>query len=79
MNNILVNGAELSSMSLGQGPAAVMLHGLAIGNMASWFSPVALPLSSSRKVVLYDSAATATAALRRPDLTSIRKHRICRR
>lgn len=54
MNNILVNGAELSSMSLGQGPAVVMLHGLAIGNMASWFSPVALPLSTSRKVVLYD-------------------------
>ena len=54
MNNILVNGAELSSMSLGQGPAVLMLHGLAIGNMASWFSPVALPLSSRRKVVLYD-------------------------
>lgn len=54
MNNILVSGAELSSMSLGQGPAVVMLHGLAVGNMASWFSPVALPLSSCRKVVLYD-------------------------
>lgn len=54
MNNILVNGAELSSMSLGDGPAVVMLHGLAVGNMASWFSPVALPLSACRKVVLYD-------------------------
>ena len=54
MNNIPVNGAELSSMSLGEGPALVMLHGLAIGNMASWFSSLALPLSSKRKVVLYD-------------------------
>ena len=54
MNNILVNGAEISSMSLGQGPAVVMLHGLVIGNMASWFSSAALPLSAQRKVVLYD-------------------------
>lgn len=54
MNNIPVSGAELSSMSLGQGPAVVMLHGLVIGNMASWFSSVALPLSAQRKVVLYD-------------------------
>ncbi len=54
MDNISVRGAELSSMSLGQGPAVVMLHGLVIGNMASWFSSAALPLSSKRKVVLYD-------------------------
>lgn len=54
MDVIRVNGAELSSMSLGQGPVVLMLHGLVIGNMASWFSPIALPLSAQRKVVLYD-------------------------
>ncbi len=54
MNNVSVRGAELSSMSLGQGPAVVMLHGLVIGNMASWFSSAALPLSAQRKVLLYD-------------------------
>lgn len=41
-------------MSLGRGPTVVMLHGLVIGNMASWFSSAALPLSAQRKVVLYD-------------------------
>ncbi|AXQ29251.1 alpha/beta hydrolase [Solimonas sp. K1W22B-7] len=56
MQMISVNGAELSSMELGRdkGSAVVMLHGLVSGNMASWYSAVATPLSGARRVVLYD-------------------------
>ena len=54
MESIAIDGAELSSMTLGQGPAVVMLHGLATGNMASWFSAIASPLSARYKIVLYD-------------------------
>ncbi|PPE72939.1 hypothetical protein C3942_16085 [Solimonas fluminis] len=56
MQMISVNGAELSSMDLGRdkGSAVVMLHGLVSGNMASWYSSVATPLSGERRVVLYD-------------------------
>lgn len=54
MERISVAGAQLSSMAFGEGCPVVMLHGLAVGNMASWFSTVASPLSSSNRVVLYD-------------------------
>ena len=54
MENIPVAGGELSSMSLGQGPAVVMLHGLATGNMATWYSSFASPLAANHRVVLYD-------------------------
>lgn len=54
MDSIAVAGARLSSLTLGQGPAVVMLHGLTVGNMASWYSAIASPLSASRRVVLYD-------------------------
>jgi len=54
METIEVAGAQLSAMSLGQGPATVMLHGLATGNMATWYSSFASPLAASRRVVLYD-------------------------
>ncbi|MDP3856697.1 MAG: alpha/beta hydrolase [Stagnimonas sp.] len=41
-------------MSLGQGAPVLMLHGLANGNMATWFSGYASPLSAQRQVLLYD-------------------------
>lgn len=56
MNMIPVDGAELSSLALGDAsaPPLVMLHGLVSGNMASWYSAVASPLAQSRRVLLYD-------------------------
>jgi pimeloyl-ACP methyl ester carboxylesterase len=56
MNSINVEGATLSAMSLGASgtPAIAMLHGLATGNMATWYSTAALPLSANHRVILYD-------------------------
>lgn len=49
-----MKGAELSLMSLGQGEPLVFLHGLVSGNMATWYSALALPLAATRQVILYD-------------------------
>jgi pimeloyl-ACP methyl ester carboxylesterase len=56
MERVAVEGAELSAMVLGaaSGPPVVLLHGLVTGSMASWYSAVALPLSATHRVVLYD-------------------------
>lgn len=54
MECINVAGSQLSSMAIGEGSPVVMLHGLATGNMSSWFSTIASPLSNRNKVVLYD-------------------------
>lgn len=56
MDIIAANGAELSSLALGPADAAplVMLHGLVSGNMASWYSSIAVPLSATHRVLLYD-------------------------
>ena len=47
---------ELSTLALGpdDGAVTVLLHGLVSGNMAAWYSTLALPLSANRRVVLYD-------------------------
>lgn len=37
-----------------RGPRTVMLHGLLIGNLATWYFGPAQPLSRNREVVLYD-------------------------
>jgi pimeloyl-ACP methyl ester carboxylesterase len=56
MDNVSANAATLSAMALGdtKNPSIAMLHGLVTGNMASWYSAVALPLSSNHRVLLYD-------------------------
>jgi len=56
MDAIQVEGAVLSAMALGppDAPPLVMLHGLVTGNMASWYSSAALPLSAAYRVMLYD-------------------------
>ena len=56
MNLIKVDGAELSSLALGDAhaPPLAMLHGLVSGNMASWYSSIATPLAERRRVLLYD-------------------------
>lgn len=47
---------ELSTLSLGPEGCEplVLLHGLVSGNMATWYTSIALPLAVSRQVVLYD-------------------------
>lgn len=54
MDTVKRPDVELLSMSLGQGAPVLMLHGLANGNMATWFSGYASPLSAQRQVLLYD-------------------------
>lgn len=56
MDNVIVDGAELSTLALGSaaGTPLVMLHGLIAGNMATWYSAFATPLAGERRVLLYD-------------------------
>ena len=63
MDTIRVSGAELSATSLGGGDAAVFLHGLVSGSMASWYFPIAVPLSSRRRVLLYDQRGHGSSSI----------------
>jgi len=51
-----INGTQLHYQRMGQnqGPAVVMIHGLLLGNMASWYFTVASQLASRQQVLLYD-------------------------
>lgn len=59
MESVVVS-PELSLTSLAMNAGAdtgvplVMLHGLVSGNMATWYSSLASPLSADRTVVIYD-------------------------
>lgn len=48
-----LNGLKVHVQTLGQGPSLLMLHGLMVGNLSSWFL-AAGKLSTERRVVLYD-------------------------
>lgn len=56
MKQVAHADVTLSTLSLGSESAApvVMLHGLVSGNMATWYSALAIPLSRQHRVVLYD-------------------------
>jgi pimeloyl-ACP methyl ester carboxylesterase len=56
MDTIAVEGAQLSALALGQdqAPALFMLHGYVAGNMASWYSSFASPMTATHRVLLYD-------------------------
>jgi pimeloyl-ACP methyl ester carboxylesterase len=56
MQLIPVRDAVLSSLTLGQQgkPAAVLVHGLLFGNMATWYTSLAAQLAETHRVVLYD-------------------------
>lgn len=54
MEIVTVNGATLSTLALGQGAMLVFVHGLVSGSMASWYFSQAVPLATTRRVVLYD-------------------------
>lgn len=56
MRTVLACDVELSTLSVGEPSSrvTVCLHGLVTGNMATWYSTLALPLSTQRQVILYD-------------------------
>ena len=51
---IQANGITFNTLALGSGPPVVMLHGLVIGNLASWYFSAAPILAPSNKLFLYD-------------------------
>lgn len=54
METIEVDGGTLSAMSMGAGRPVLFAHGLITGSMATWYAPFALPLSKTRRAVVYD-------------------------
>lgn len=54
MPQLSVNGTQLHFQRIGQGTPLVMIHGLLLGNMASWYFSVAAQLAEKHEVLLYD-------------------------
>ena len=48
------NGVRLHWQELGSGPPLVMLHGLLVGSLATWYFTAAPALAARGHVVLYD-------------------------
>jgi len=51
---VAANGLSFHVQELGEGPCVVMLHGLLIGSLASWYFTAAPVLARSRRCRLYD-------------------------
>ena len=54
MPEVVTNGVRLNAVDLGQGPPLVMLHGLLLGNLATWYLTAAPVLARNYGVRLYD-------------------------
>ena len=54
MSFTTANGVRLHTTALGAGPPVVMLHGLLIGSLASWYFTAAPALARTHAVQLYD-------------------------
>jgi len=54
MPMISANGITMHVQELGEGPPVVMIHGLLIGSLASWYFTAAPPLSKHHRVRVYD-------------------------
>lgn len=54
MSFLQANGVRLHTTELGAGPPVVMLHGLLIGSLASWYFTAAPALARTHAVRLYD-------------------------
>jgi pimeloyl-ACP methyl ester carboxylesterase len=50
----VVNGLTFHVQELGSGPPVVLIHGLLLGNLASWYLTVAPALARTHRVLLYD-------------------------
>ncbi|MFT3930910.1 MAG: alpha/beta hydrolase [Spongiibacteraceae bacterium] len=48
------NGVRLHCVTLGNGPAIVLCHGLVFGSMASWYFSIAAKLAQRYRVILFD-------------------------
>ena len=48
------NGVKIHAISIGEGDPIVMIHGLGVGNISTWYLNCALPLSKKRQVIIYD-------------------------
>ena len=48
------DGIELHVQELGSGPPVVMLHGLLVGNMTTWYFSAASELAKTHRVILFD-------------------------
>lgn len=53
MPKVEINGATIHLTTLGQGPAVVLVHGIA-ANLAFWYPGIAMKLARTHRVVLYD-------------------------
>jgi len=51
---VAVAGRDVHVQELGSGPAVVMVHGLVIGSLASWFFTAAPALARHHRVRMYD-------------------------
>ena len=51
---VTANGLSFHVQELGSGPPVVMVHGLAIGSLASWYFTAAPALARAHRVRLYD-------------------------
>jgi pimeloyl-ACP methyl ester carboxylesterase len=51
---VRVNGVELHVQELGAGPALVLIHGLLVGSLATWYFGAAPALARRHRVLLYD-------------------------
>ncbi|RYZ56612.1 MAG: alpha/beta hydrolase [Proteobacteria bacterium] len=54
MPTLNASGADIHYQVLGEGPAIVMIHGLLLGNMATWYFGAAASLAKSHRVIVYD-------------------------
>lgn len=54
MPYVNANGVKIHVQELGDGPPLVMLHGLFVGSLASWYLTAAPSLAASHRVIAYD-------------------------
>ena len=51
---VSANGIDFHVQTMGDGPPLVLLHGLLLGSMASWYFSAAPELAKHHRVILYD-------------------------
>lgn len=54
MSFVEANGLTFHVQELGEGPPVAMIHGMFLGNLASWYFSVAPVLAADRRVFMYD-------------------------